>query len=470
MNHLNMQRNKFPFLKLACAWVIVLTMTQALHAQNYTGSWHRVPMPFNSLILEFGFADSLHGVCLSGNEDISSTSDGGRSWIRDTSLNLYFGPKRYLDGLECIGDRRAFWFPSEGSLSIAPPGCDFIYPPYGGDNGFGTYTTLSEKMYNTSYGFRLVEQMSTVPGFYQALEDSISILVTHDGWQHSMVTGSTYTFPSPPSGTQVFNSGLLVDSNEAWTAELNVVLHTSNRGATWTSMLPADTSRYNPNWISFFAKPQTREVWTKPSFGPIDIAYSSDYGSTWRLDSTFVNRADVLSGTRLWRLCPTASGAIWALIGNDGGGDVTIDPRLYTKLYPHAFSNKIAISSDKGFSWGVDSLTFLADSLVEMHFLDSRHGWVASWSHDSSFIWYYDANASGVENTGSNVFNGISVYPNPANSFIMVTYFSEPLAIVDPLGRNYKLPRTGTILDISSLPPGVYFMSDGHLHSKFVKE
>ena len=44
------------------------------------------------------------------------------------------------------------------------------------------------------------------------------------------------------------------------------------------------------------------------------------------------------------------------------------------------------------------------------------------------------------------------------------------ISISDPLGRSYAVPRNGDALDISTLPSGVYFVSDGVSRAKFVKE
>ncbi len=64
----------------------------------------------------------------------------------------------------------------------------------------------------------------------------------------------------------------------------------------------------------------------------------------------------------------------------------------------------------------------------------------------------------------------MAIYPDPAISSITVTSFTGSLFIIDPLGRSYVVPRNGNMLDISSLPTGVYFVSDGVSRAKFVKE
>ena len=65
------------------------------------------------------------------------------------------------------------------------------------------------------------------------------------------------------------------------------------------------------------------------------------------------------------------------------------------------------------------------------------------------------------------------IYPNPGME--EVTIFSAGVhhvhfTITDPLGRSYAVPQRGNVLDISSLPSGIYFVSDGFSGEKFVKE
>jgi hypothetical protein len=63
-----------------------------------------------------------------------------------------------------------------------------------------------------------------------------------------------------------------------------------------------------------------------------------------------------------------------------------------------------------------------------------------------------------------------SIIPNPAQNEITITGGRGTFTISDPLGRSYSVPQNGSVLDISSLPSGVYFISAGVGGAKFVKE
>ncbi len=81
-----------------------------------------------------------------------------------------------------------------------------------------------------------------------------------------------------------------------------------------------------------------------------------------------------------------------------------------------------------------------------------------------------------ILNTPASVANdgatksSFQVYPNPAKTTLTIGAHIGPVTIVDPLGRNYEVKQIGSTLDISTLPSGVYFVSDGVNRAKFVKE
>lgn len=65
---------------------------------------------------------------------------------------------------------------------------------------------------------------------------------------------------------------------------------------------------------------------------------------------------------------------------------------------------------------------------------------------------------------------GVALNPNPAISSIAVIGFTGRLSLIDALGRTYTVPNHDGTLNISALPPGVYYINDGQRRAKFVKE
>ena len=129
----------------------------------------------------------------------------------------------------------------------------------------------------------------------------------------------------------------------------------------------------------------------------------------------------------------------------------------------------------------IDSTSFKIDSLLgAMYWFDARHGWISAADLNpqgdtapASFIWYYDADGNaGVQISIVGIKYGtILIYPNPASTEIYTEDSYPALQIYDPLGRKYPVNSTGNAIDISSFPPGVYFLYDGiTARAKFVKE
>jgi Secretion system C-terminal sorting domain len=142
-----------------------------------------------------------------------------------------------------------------------------------------------------------------------------------------------------------------------------------------------------------------------------------------------------------------------------------------------------ALSTDVGSTWQTDTmefdttlgtpaivnaLAFLSDGSmigVFSRYITSANGG----SYDDQFIAKSDPLYSSVEPFAPSAQQTI-LYPNPAINSLNVENADGTIAISDPLGRSYAVPRNGDALDISSLPSGVYFVSDGHSRAKFVKE
>ncbi len=86
----------------------------------------------------------------------------------------------------------------------------------------------------------------------------------------------------------------------------------------------------------------------------------------------------------------------------------------------------------------------------------------------SSSLAYLELVTAGIATPSND--SSLALFPNPASDKIQITSSEGNISISDPLGRSYAVKQTGNTLDISSLPSGVYFVSDGITRTKFVKE
>ena len=149
-----------------------------------------------------------------------------------------------------------------------------------------------------------------------------------------------------------------------------------------------------------------------------------------------------------------------------------------------AFSGQLFISTDHGRTWTLDTVPIpevLPNSFYSIQSISIGSGGriVASiivtgdtaieGGGGSSVLAYLEPTPASVAPMVSSLKN-FALYPNPATNILNIEYSSGNISIFDPLGRNYVVPRNGEALDVSSLPSGVYFVSDGVSRAKFVKE
>ncbi len=255
---------------------------------------------------------------------------------------------------------------------------------------------------------------------------------------------------------------------------------------------------HGDGWSSIVSNPYRWDFMTVDSRGRILAAVdrlilrSPDHGATW---DTLLRRDDVYSHEDPGSICVTQSGRIlvycpgydsmsnyFAMIqSTDDGASWQIAERSITPLsfalegdstvYMSCVQNRVngsgvMKSSDAGgeFHW----VSFSDDTLITFIVINPNHVLYAGTSEDGLFR--YIPAASSVEKTAVSSPENFTIIPNPATSEIQITSTERNFSILDPLGRTYEVRQSGNTLDVSALPSGVYFVSDGHSRVKFVKE
>jgi ligand-binding sensor domain-containing protein len=215
------------------------------------------------------------------------------------------------------------------------------------------------------------------------------------------------------------------------------------------------------------------------------IYYSPDSGRDWYavlnvpVSLTIISGFAVLGSTifvgtgsdGVWS--STDSGMDWAEANDSGLTDANVTTLLVSgkTLFAGTESGGVFVSSDSGVTWEqIDSGLNVDTEITSLAIKDST---LYAGTSDSG-IWRHSllkiVTAPSSVASPSVSETSISVYPNPAMSSINITSSTGPFSMLDPLGRSYEIKQTGNTLDISALPPGVYFVSDGHSRVKFVKE
>ncbi len=139
---------------------------------------------------------------------------------------------------------------------------------------------------------------------------------------------------------------------------------------------------------------------------------------------------------------------------------------------------KIYLSTDRGNTWRtvIDSFQYEPVSGYYGGFaitgiaLMPNGSILATYGNKNSFIALALPPTPDLVQSPEKITSSLSLFPNPATSVLNFEPPSGTFTISDPLGRNYDVPHIGSKLDVSALPPGVYFVSDGASRTKFVKE
>jgi photosystem II stability/assembly factor-like uncharacterized protein len=169
----------------------------------------------------------------------------------------------------------------------------------------------------------------------------------------------------------------------------------------------------------------------------------------------------------------TDSGLTWSIVGAEYpiGGNIRsisfVDSLHGIATATSGRSLNIGYTSDGGQSWQTTSIDSEAN--------DGNAGFTSfpnlNIAYAGGFDAVYKLNVGDLAVQQKLIpDSNFSIFPNPAINEIQITGSERNIFISDPLGRSYEVKRASTTLDISLLPPGMYFISDGHSEVKFVKE
>ena len=138
-------------------------------------------------------------------------------------------------------------------------------------------------------------------------------------------------------------------------------------------------------------------------------------------------------------------------------------------MAPSWFSNRMSLDTTNFLPYFCNGIATTGDGHVIGLFVNG-----GIWFGQSA-IFRREQVVSGVAEINQ-VGQSEQLYPNPASSSITITSFDagSTVHLLDILGRELMyevVPASGSLtLDVSSLPAGLYYVSDGNTRAKFVKE
>jgi hypothetical protein len=414
--------------------------------------------------IDFAFSDSLHGILLCkgayrGPDYLVSfeTSDGGRSWGQPfVSTAKTYGvsgvwPPNGFQSLEPGTATFDDYFSWEEELSINSDTITnlIVKRPY-------LLEIFGLKMYTVRDGYRYVCKIDSTG----VLANESYMIVTHDGWKSYDSAGRFLN--------HWVDDASILDSNNIWVAHLDTLFHYFD--GQWHAVAPLapkvrpTTPRSYYGFLYLECRPVEsegrQEIYAVGGDSTSDFYYSSDGGNTWE-------RHGALGG-RISGIAATAPNTVWCFVGNALAYDWA---HKYSNLQRYSqYADTICYSSDHGNSWSVDSTSFSGAAMMQMHWVDPRHGFVSTVEFgDTCFMYRYEAPPVAAVGTQLPRASALKILTSPVMQQLAFDYTDAEgvsnIRVFDVLGRT-RLSEQRAIaaeqpvrIDASALTSGYYILS-----------
>jgi len=437
---------------LAITGMALLCIDSPVGFAQEPGRWELIFQAKHWIPEAMAFSDSSFGVVLADSTNGQTSKNLGLFRIFEES-NEY--------SLLSLPDTFVTYFYGMPSHGLSFPTRKDVYLTTLNGSGFISHDT------GNSWSVAQLEKNGFVYGS-RIFGNGVGFILYDNGNGASQVyetTDSAQTFLQLPHDELIpinINDFVCIDTEEFWACTKNKIFQTTNKGFHWSSPNLLDTVS-KPAGINYITEAEPDRlyltfynglIWDHGSNLPDslsmpDFAETTDDGITWRLDSS-------LGDARIYWLSSPAKNIVWAMVGStDHGTSVLDDPG------PDAsYADSLFYSSDDGHTWFKD-VTFVGDTLAQMCWPDSRHGYITAVRDSTLLVYRFLPNSSGVS-LPEHPRSVDTIYPNPAvDRFTIRSNESNAYVhLLDILGRDVLsriVPASGTLtLDVSHLPRGIY--------------
>ncbi len=372
--------------------------------------------------------------------ELYKTTNGGRSWTKSWGDGMIYG-QYFVSGI-CFKDSLTGWFSMFGGDNVCSRTTD----------GGNSWTQLNvpdssnwaEALYYCSGTNRLFISMP------DAMEVSSDL---GDSWKSVTNFGA---------GGISFSNDSMGIATAYPTVKTIGIIQTTDGGLVWTivdTLAACHQPLAIPNMPICFEADALRII----------IRRSDDYGRTWRVIKDFGPNED----SNFNEIGPFGTGIIRGdlshlFIQADSSIFMSIDQGV-TWLNEHGPGSLGCVGADNDKFYSANGVT-IAGSNISTNGANGTNG-----IEEGGGLWEEIWPTSGVAERADTA-SSFRVFPNPAGSSITVERASGLVAVYDPLGRSCTTPQPppwkggGVVLDVSGLPSGMYFVSDGVQRTKFIKE
>jgi hypothetical protein len=430
-------------------WILALyPLLPSVCLGQMPGHWELTFSAKHWLPCEMAFADSSYGIILADSTFYHGgsfrTTDAGRTWEQIGNIDSSNGAVEGLgyNILQAPTRRDIYYMPFDGYSYISHDGgITWKFNRY--SDAFLGEGVCGSRIFPNGHGSYAVRIVGV----------GLSVYATFDSAQTFELFEGDAIFSRPAQDAIFYDS---VDFYMVY--DFDTVLHTTDRGVTWSA-----TRLPGSNMHGFIIPSVDRaHIYTQVAqLAPTDSGgssfdYSTDGGKEWFEDST-------IAGARVYAMSSPAIGALWACVGRAPVG--------YIGRYPFFNARNVVdsifYSSDNGVSWMKDGSTFRSDTIVQMCWPDSAHGYIMSWQDTTMKVFRYVPNSAGVVSSMSTSKSGIRLLACPVQTglpFIVSDEEDATISVSDVLGRERiseaRILHSGerVELDVHSLASGYYLL------------
>jgi photosystem II stability/assembly factor-like uncharacterized protein len=450
------------FLTFAFCFVFGFCFLTSKLLSQISGNWHRLDVCDHcNKPVSVVFADERDGFLVAfptfHKANYYKTSDGGISWqnVGQTFQNVNF-PIGFSN-LSMSFDSSGFIIAESlsGSALSLDTGFTWSSPPF---TAAGRESAALLDKDNPSHILVLGGD------FFNG--SSPQLLVSHD-------TGNTFKpYGQIAASLKTTHSACIQDSTNVWFTASDPrhdireeLYHTLDGGQNWKQIFPADTSLTGNFLFNVVKGADKNTVYLAGGMGKLqilgqnyDFFFTTDNGTTWSGRSG-------KKGNFLWPgyylLCNPKGSELWSVLDDQ-----------YTVIY----------SPDNGLHWQYDSVTFHNDSIVNMIWQDSMHGYILAYQ-DSTIHLYTYSQANSASYFVNYIHAPFKIMPSITSDIIHVLPLQDLhglISIHDIFGRTILQERLNTSQNVqidyslAQYSTGVYYISyysgDYSIFFKVIKE
>lgn len=417
-------------MKKSILLVAIILLPFSLHSQ-----WKKIANFPNTEYVECVYFLDLPGPPRIGfvgcQTALYKTTDGGKSWTKEWQPGGDWAGYTITD--VCFKDTLTGWFSVFNNFGITGDEC------YRTTDGGGTWGVLNIPDEHYTEGMNIYYCAASNRLFLSTLTKVLISTDLGNTWTDSLPYISPFfSFSTPVEGI----SPAVFYPDTTWGYIIS-----SNGGETWDTIHPEGGIDNGVLCLS-----GTQVCFEADGGNQDTIRRSNDFGRTWRV---VANLTSDQYGTGIIR-------------GDFSRLTIQTDSGMY-------------VSVDSGVTWQFDGGPTYITNFSNDLFYSAKGVTIAGMTYndggdEGGGLWEEIWPTSGVQQAEPSS-DTLPVYPNPASAELTVAGAAYDLSsalgaivIYDPLGREHPVSRNGNTVTTSSLPPGIYFISDGVHRAKFVKE